>query len=407
MAMDVNMIIRPADDLQMRVEGAQFVISVGGTTLPMADFTFAVLNTFRAPLTFGEGTKKLQATTTGIHQWMMITAEIVRLLDEGALVSDAPRRARQAIESAPTNQEIKLHINLLRDVVRTEAYLEALRQVVQPDDVVVDIGTGNGILAMGALQAGARHVYAIEAGLMAKTTREIFAANDFADRTTLIEGWSLRLDVPEKADVLVSEILSNDVFTENALQATRDGVRRFLKPGGRVLPTHARMYIWLVNMPEYMLANRSVRPADTEDWQTRYGLDFAPLYDNQWSGRPFLEVYPPQLPDWQLLSEAVLVADVRLDQIEALTYELETVAHCTKSGHVNGMLGYFDLEIAPGVSITTNPFAEIRANSWANSVWLATPTDVVEGDSFRIRLKHENRIPLTVEIFAERIETGS
>jgi predicted RNA methylase len=53
---------------------------------------------------------------------------------------------------------------MLRDQRRTKSFLEAVRNVVSPGDVVIDIGTGTGILAAAAAQAGARHVYAVEIG---------------------------------------------------------------------------------------------------------------------------------------------------------------------------------------------------------------------------------------------------
>jgi predicted RNA methylase len=52
---------------------------------------------------------------------------------------------------------------MLEDRVRTSRFIDANRRTVQPDDVVVDLGTGSGVLAVAAAQAGAKHVYAIEA----------------------------------------------------------------------------------------------------------------------------------------------------------------------------------------------------------------------------------------------------
>ena len=54
--------------------------------------------------------------------------------------------------------------NMLQDHVRTGCYHQAfLRNAVDfKDKVVLDVGTGTGILAFFAIQAGARLVYAVE-----------------------------------------------------------------------------------------------------------------------------------------------------------------------------------------------------------------------------------------------------
>ena len=48
--------------------------------------------------------------------------------------------------------------------VRVGSYRRALEKVVKPGSVVVDIGTGTGLLAIFACQLGARKVFAIESG---------------------------------------------------------------------------------------------------------------------------------------------------------------------------------------------------------------------------------------------------
>src|SRR5882757_5065079 len=101
-----------------------------------------------------------------------------------------------------------LQETLLLDKARCDAYREAIHRVVKPGDVVVDLGAGTGLLSFFALQAGARHVYAIEMSDIADAAAELIAANRFEDRITLIRKNSKKVRLPERCDVLVTETLS-------------------------------------------------------------------------------------------------------------------------------------------------------------------------------------------------------
>jgi len=300
-----------------------------------------------------------------------------------------------------TAVEAKLHLDLLRDTVRTQVYSDAIRAHVRPDDVVIDIGTGNGVLAMAAARAGARHVYAIEAGPIAATTRQIFAANGLADRITLLEGWSVTIDPPEKADLIVSEILSNDVFTENHMQVTADAIRRMLKPGGRLLPASARLCGRLVQIADKARARHTITASDVADWQARYGLDYTPLYEAQWHGQTRLRVTAETIHGWKSLSETIVIGSVVLDRVESLSYSATAQVTCSTDGRLDGLYGWFELDVAPGYSMTTDPMAEGRANSWYYETWLREPLDVRAGDRFTVTLIHEYRHPLSVEVTIE------
>ena len=64
--------------------------------------------------------------------------------------------------------------DMLEDQNRMTAYSDAVR--LNPDSfrgkVVLDVGTGSGVLAMWAAQAGAKKVYAVEATHMAVQARK-------------------------------------------------------------------------------------------------------------------------------------------------------------------------------------------------------------------------------------------
>ncbi|XP_043709739.1 probable histone-arginine methyltransferase 1.3 isoform X2 [Telopea speciosissima] len=98
--------------------------------------------------------------------------------------------------------------NMLQDYVRTGTYYAAV--VENRTDfigrVVVDVGAGSGILSLFAAQVGAKHVYAVEASEMAEYARRLIAGNpSLGQRITVIKGKVEEVELPEKADILISE----------------------------------------------------------------------------------------------------------------------------------------------------------------------------------------------------------
>ena len=54
--------------------------------------------------------------------------------------------------------------------------------------VVLDVGTGSGILSFFAVQAGARKVYAVDASEMATNCQKLVSSNGLADQIIIISG---------------------------------------------------------------------------------------------------------------------------------------------------------------------------------------------------------------------------
>ena len=97
------------------------------------------------------------------------------LIEESALVTPDANRAPTSGWADPVE-----HARMLHDERRTGDYLTALAAAVRPSDVVLDIGTGSGVLAVAAARAGARHVYAVEASDIADVAERVFALNGVA-----------------------------------------------------------------------------------------------------------------------------------------------------------------------------------------------------------------------------------
>lgn len=150
-----------------------------------------------------------------------------------------------------------LHHLLLSDRDRLRAVREAFVETVRPGDVVVDLGAGTGILGLLALQAGAGRVYAIERHPIVKLARALAAENGVQDRVRFVVGDSRRVRLPERADVVVSDLVGPFGVDPEMAESIVDA-RRFLKRGGRFVPE--RSEVWLAPVRAPALYRRHVLP---------------------------------------------------------------------------------------------------------------------------------------------------
>jgi precorrin-6B methylase 2 len=138
---------------------------------------------------------------------------------------------------------IEYHRTLIADGARNDAFYAALKAVIVPGKTVVaDIGAGTGLLGLMASKLGAKAVYLFETAEVAGVADKILKANR-AKNCHLIPCHSTEFQDRLQADVIVSETLGNYALEENIIDTLNDARRRFLKPGGTILPTAITQYI--------------------------------------------------------------------------------------------------------------------------------------------------------------------
>jgi hypothetical protein len=82
------------------------------------------------------------------------------------------------------------HFSMVNDVARAIAFKRGLAEIITPSSIVVDLGSGSGLLAVMAAQLGARHVFAIEQeSSLAEVSRKVACDNGVSDRVTVINRW--------------------------------------------------------------------------------------------------------------------------------------------------------------------------------------------------------------------------
>lgn len=256
------------------------------------------------------------------------------------------------------------HRVLLNDTVRMAAYEKAIRAAVRPGMTVADIGAGLGVLAQMAVKAGAQKVYAIEfdADTIALAREQFAADQKTATAVVWMQGLSGQLRLPEKVDVIVSETLGSLALDENTLPTLIDARRRFLKPGGVMIPQRLTLFI----APAAAPSRKKVQP---------------------------------------LSSVALLAAPVeqRVDFTTATDpgFSLEADFEITQNGTLTGFAGWFEVTLSRGVSFSTAPDAP--ATHWQQGVLpLRKPEKVQRGQQIHFHLTMApDQLPTGVETVIE------
>lgn len=259
------------------------------------------------------------------------------------------------------------HHSMLQDETRTSSFLRAILGTVKPGDIVLDIGAGTGILALFACLAGARHVYAIERDPIIELARQISRDNGFSERISFFQDWSTNVELPEPADVLVTETIGNAGFDEGILGWVHDAKQRLLKPEARIIPRSVELITAPVKNPtDFNLVS---------DWRKDlYGFDFS-------SARTIMakQLIWTRLSEKALLGKPVTVSKVCLDQFNNSNVRAEVVLEITKHGWMHGLVIWFRTELMPGLNLSNKPQNSVP--SWNQGFLpLLRPLEVDPGD---------------------------
>lgn len=229
---------------------------------------------------------------------------------------------------------------LTNDRERNEVFRSALRRLAVGRNVV-DVGTGQEFLwAHESVLAGAKHVVAMES--MEESFRR--ASEKLADLglrrdITLLHGYSTELELADRVDVCVSEIIGSIAGAEGAAAILGDARRRHLAPDGVMIPHRCVTRAAAVSLRDVLAANPVAFSPDAVGYLERVF---------EWNGAPFdirLRVQASDRTAPLTAGEPVEVldfnGDLRLEQENAVSLTVE------RSGTVDGLLLWPELTCHP------------------------------------------------------------
>jgi SAM-dependent methyltransferase len=388
--LDPNLVLQRVPDVEVRIMSDNNIeVASGDTGYHIGPHGLAILDVFYRPVSVSQALKKLADTSISAQDWMSLTTTLTQLYAAGIL-QDENQRKQERKTGRHGFGGAGIHVAMLNDRTRTSSFLAGIAETVNPGDVVVDIGTGTGVLALAAARAEAKHVYAIEASAIGDVAQEIFEANGMADRITLLRGWSTSMDLPERADVLISEIIGNEPLAENILEVTRDARKRFLKPGARMVPGKVRILGIPISLPEAEFARHKLTANTLSNWQSWYGINFELLAGGDRGSAPVFFPRPQKAMLWESLGEPILLAEIDLGEVERLMIDRSEAVAARTSGVLNGLLTYFELDLGPTTRLSTRPDLTDRDCHWRSMVWVLDPLPLTAGERFKITYRYRS-----------------
>lgn len=225
--------ITTSPDASEAISNILFEMDAHGVELKdISDWTTSLIAYFPLDDRIDTRIKKINAFLNKLPKWGIqpdpATIDLQRIASEDwteAWKSDyLPQRIGKQLLIAPTWYDIppadkNIHIRLDPGMAFGTGYhpttrlsLKMLEQTIRPNQSVVDIGTGSGILAIAAVKLGAKEVDAIDLDETAiPIADENIKINSIREQISLFHGEGLS-DVDNKYDLIIGNILTKAIL---------------------------------------------------------------------------------------------------------------------------------------------------------------------------------------------------
>ncbi len=249
--------------------------------------------------------------------------------------------------------------DMIADRERFDAYTKAISKAVRPGDAVLEIGCGPGAFALLACQAGARKVYAIDSDEIVHFARELAVANAFADRMEFIQSDSRRVQLPERVNVIVSDIRGSLPFFGHAIASIEDARQRLLAPSGCLIPVRDTLKAAIIETGDFY--SQIVSP-----WsKLSPGLDLSPglalLLNASYSSHFKSDQLLTETHTWAYLDYSV---GARPCAAADLSFSV------SRAGTAHGVCVWFETELLDGIGYSSGPGAHKTVYGQVFLPWL-------------------------------------
>jgi len=267
---------------------------------------------------------------------------------------------------------LDVHRTMLKDDVRLDAFQKALEETVKEGDVVLDIGTGTGVLAMLAAKAGAKKAYGVDSASIIDVAKRA-AAKTGLDNVEFIRSDIRDIDV-EMVDLIVCELIGIHI-TDEGMTYKIEKALKFLKDGGKLMPSEIDIFFAPVQSDD----------AGIGFWKKMRGIDFSVVDKVPHEPRNY------DMTACKFLAEPIKIAEIRMSETDNPQIKKTGEFTCTRDGCFHGGVLYFDAKLSEHVTLSTDPRKELT--HW-KQVFLPADSknDVKKGDkiAFDIHCVYNN-----------------
>lgn len=241
------------------------------------------------------------------------------------------------------------HFAMLNDMERNLKLKQAIQNTDLKNKTVLDIGTGTGFLSMLAVQQGASHVFTCEANpRVAAMARRIIHQNGFEDKITVINKFStdliIGMDIPEKADVLISETVDCGFFGEGFGYSLSHAKRNLLRNDATLIPQSASLSCVLLNSEKIARLNHV--PDNT------LGLSLNLFNEFRTPG-----YFPVRANTWEhsILSSRVDLMNFSLYEDNCFDHTHHLTFLIRKTALAHGVLFWFRMNLTEDICVSNSP----------------------------------------------------
>jgi hypothetical protein len=270
------------------------------------------------------------------------------------------------------------------DEVRNQPYRDVIQEVVS-DKVVLELGTGRKALwAVYCAKAGAKRVYAIEANKKSYQASLEFVRSHGIENVHLICGFSDKVQLPERCDVLVHDLVGDIGSSEGMIPFIEDAKRRLLTSDAIHIPRRCTTFAVLAEDPKLSLA----------EWALSYGIRGFRRFD----ALSFVRFFG--FPHAASLCDPAVFEDIVFSQPPQLRTNTQLAIEIKRDGELRGVCFFIRLYLSETRVVDTwasqtswaTPYVRLNANTSVKKgdlVEISIEADLSGNPSYSLKLLHK------------------
>lgn len=266
--------------------------------------------------------------------------------------------------------------DMVSDPARLSAFEAALRKSVRPGDVVVEVGSGPGLMSLLTAKLGASHVYAVEPDDSILVGRILARECGLNGQVTFFQGPSQDFRLPEgvRADVIVSDLRGSSPLHGLHIPSVVDARERLLRPGGILLGQVDTIFCCPAFTPD------SYRKTQ-EPWAINlWGLNL------QRAHSLVVNRVSTLCGTTTLVAEPKVWAQIDYRSVVCPNFAGSLSWFVQQNAEMHGWASWFDAELLPGLGFTNHPS---RDRSIYGQLFfpLPQPVQLEAGDQLQLHLR--------------------